>query len=85
MYAIPVTIEHGSVRLPPDTRLPQETKKAVLLLEPELHGNEDLDTLEFDLAMLESNPSLGFLLSEPDLYSMDDVKPENRNPFYRKP
>ncbi len=85
MYAIPVTIDHGIVRLPPDTKLPQEARTAVLLLGSEIHGNEDIDSLEFDLAMLRANPALEFLASEPDLYSIADVKPENRNPFYREP
>jgi hypothetical protein len=84
MYAIPVTIEHGIIQLPPETKLPQGAKKAMLLLEPEIHGNEDIDTREFDIAMLHGNAALEFLASEPDLYSMDDVKPENRNPYFGK-
>ncbi len=84
MYAIPVTIERGIVKLPPNAKIPSESRSAMLVLDPAFHSNDDLDSLEFDFAMLQKNPSLEFLQSEPDIYSMDDVKPENRNPYFVK-
>jgi len=84
MYAIPVTIERGVITLPPNVKIPTESRTAMLVLDPALHTNDDLDSLEFDLAMLQKNPSLEFLESEPDIYSIEDVKPENRNPYFVK-
>lgn len=84
MYAIPVTIEQGIVKLPPNAKIPSESRSAMLVLDPAFHSNDDLDSLEFDLAMLQKNPSLEFLQSEPDIYSINDVKPENRNPYFVK-
>ncbi len=36
MYAIPVTIEHGTVHLPPNTTLPKDARTAVLVLDAEI-------------------------------------------------
>jgi hypothetical protein len=82
MYAIPVTIERGIITLPAGAQLPSESRSAMLVLDPLLHSNDDIDSLEFDLQSLERNPSLEFLQSEPDIYSMADVKPENLNPYF---
>lgn len=82
MYAIPVTIDNGAVRLPSHVKLPKEAHSAMLVVETGMHANEDMDSLAFDLAAMRANPSLDFLASETDIYSADDVKPENRNPRF---
>jgi hypothetical protein len=82
MYAIPITIEHGVLKLPPNSKLPPDARSAILVFGDDIHSNDDLDTLEFKLAALRDNPSLAFLEQEPDLYSINDVKPENRNPYF---
>jgi hypothetical protein len=82
MYAIPITIEHGVLKLPPNSRLPQEARNAMLVFGDDIHPNDDLDSPEFMLAALRDNPSLSFLNDDDDLYSIDDIKPENRNPFF---
>jgi len=82
MYAIPITIEHRVLKLPPNSKLPQEARNAMLVFGDDIHPNDDLDSPEFMLATLRDNPSLSFLENEDDLYLIDDVKPENRNPFF---
>ncbi len=82
MYAIPITIEHGVLKLPPHSKLPPDARNAILVFGDEIHPNDDLDTTEFQLAALRDNPALAFLDREPDLYSVEDVRPENRNPFF---
>jgi hypothetical protein len=79
MYTIPITIEQGVLRLPPNAKLPPDTHRAVLIVGDDLHPNDDLDSNEFTLAALRDNPSLAFLEHEPDLYSIEDVRRENRN------
>jgi hypothetical protein len=81
MY-IPIIIENGVLKLPPGLKLPPEVRTATLVVNEDLHPNDDLDTLEFKLALLRDNPSLAFLDDEPDLYSLEDIKPENRNPNF---
>jgi hypothetical protein len=82
MYAIPVTIEHGVLKLPPNLEIPADARSAFLVFADDIHPNDDLDTLEFKLAALRDNPALAFLDQEEDLYSVKDVRPENRNPFF---
>ncbi len=82
MYAIPITIEHGVLKLPPNSKLPPGAHSAILVIDDENHSNDDLDTVEFNLAALRNNLTLGFLDNEPDLYSLEDVLPQNRNPFF---
>jgi len=84
MYAIPITIEQGVLKLPPNSKLPPDARSAILVFGDDIHSNDDLDTLAFRLAAMRDNPSLAFLDQEPDLYSTDDVLPENRNPFFGK-
>ena len=84
MYAIPITVDNGVLKLPPDTNLPPDAKLAILVLEDKLHPNDDIDSLDFKLSLLRDNPSLAFLSEEPDLYSTEDIKPENRNPYFIK-
>ncbi len=84
MYAIPITIEQGVLKLPPNSKLPADARNAILVFGDDIHPNDDLDTIAFKLAAMRDNPSLAFLDQEPDLYSTDDVRPENRNPFFGK-
>jgi hypothetical protein len=75
MYAIPITIEHGVLRLPPNAKLPPDARRAMLIVSDDVHPNGDLDSIEFQLAALRDNPSLAFLEHEPDLYSIEEVAP----------
>lgn len=84
MVTIPVSIEKGKLMLPPDTKLPVDARAALLVIPDAVHANDDIDSIEFSLGTLSGNPSLSFLEAEPDLYSVNDLKPENRNPDYLK-
>jgi hypothetical protein len=82
MYAIPITIEEGVLKLPPNSKLPAEARNAILIVGDELHTNDDLDSTNFNLAALRDNPALDFLKDEPDLYSTNDILPNDRNPHF---
>ena len=81
MYAIPVTIEQGVLKLPSNSKLPDDMHNAILMVGNGVHPNDDLDSIEFKLSALRDNPALAFFEHEPDLYSIDDVRPEDRYPM----
>ena len=82
MYAIPITIEHGVLRLPPNSKIPPGARSAILILGDDVHANDDLDSIEFELSALRDNPALAFLEREPDVYSIEDIRPDDRNPLF---
>jgi hypothetical protein len=80
---IPITIENGVLKLPLGTQLPPEIKHATLVVGEGLHSNDDLSSIELQLAVLR-NPAFDFLREEEDLYSDADILPENRNPRFHE-
>lgn len=83
MYAIPITVDNGVLKLPPDTILPADARLAILVLDDDLHPNDDIDTPEFTRMVL-TNPAYDFLYDEPDIYTDDDILPGRENPNFRR-
>jgi hypothetical protein len=83
MQTVPVIIEaDGILRLAPGVSLPAGAHLAVIALKP---GEMPDEISSEEIARFaEAGGAFDFLKDEPDLYSIDDIKPENRNPNYRR-
>ncbi len=75
MIAVPIEVENGLLRLPPEFVPPPKARLAVLLIEPR-DAAEDFDLMK----VAEVGGAFDFLEQEPDLYTEADIPRDRLNP-----
>jgi hypothetical protein len=84
MIAVPIEVENGLLRLPPEFVPPPKARLAVLLIEPRDAADGDSEDLDL-MKVAEVSGAFDFLEQEPDLYTEADIPPDRLNPeFGRK-